>query len=169
MKRQPLSICIAIPIDDGARPEFWISLINFIVTADQVVSERVSIEMKTGIGDSLITRARNNLVHDFLTQTKADFLMFLDTDLDFNPEDIARLIRHRRDDAILCGQYAIKQPGLRYCYNPIKGEKPGKDGLLKVGLQSKSLSKSLPPLSPFSCFPVKSARIEESKICPSNA
>ncbi len=83
-------------------------------------------------GDSLVARARNNLAHNFL-RTDADYLLFLDTDLDFSPEDIKKLIDRRRDDAVVCGQYAIKQPELRYCYNKIQGEQVGPDGLLKVG------------------------------------
>jgi hypothetical protein len=130
--RKLVSICIAIPVDDGARCEFWLSLINFITSVPALFPKHVSFELRSTLGDSLITRARNNLAHLFLNETSADYLLFLDTDLDFQPEDIKRLVENRCEDAIVCGQYAIKQPELRYCHNKLADEKVRRDGLLKV-------------------------------------
>ena len=133
MKREkPVHIVIAVPVDDGARSEFWLSLLSLIITVPTVFKKNVTFELKTNPGDSLITRSRNNLTHEFLHATNGDYLLFLDTDLDFTPQDIKRLVQNRREDAVVCGQYAIKQAGLRFCYNPLKGEVEDQNGLLRV-------------------------------------
>ena len=41
--------------------------------------------------ESLITRARNYLVDEFLRATTYDYLMFIDSDITFNPEDVISL------------------------------------------------------------------------------
>ena len=125
------TVCICIPVDDGARQEFWVSLITLMNCAPLLFQD-VTLELKTNNGDSLITRARNNLTHEFLTKSEADYLLFLDTDLEFTPQDIKRLIDQRKEDAVVCGQYAIKQAELRMVYIPLKGEQVGPDDLLKV-------------------------------------
>ena len=56
--------------------------------------------------ESLITRARNRCVHEFL-QTDATHLMFIDADIGFNPHDIAKLVKRNVD--IVCGLYPKKE------------------------------------------------------------
>lgn len=94
---EPYTICLAFPIDDGARSEFWKSLTSLILGKDEYFSdEPVSFLLLNLCGDSLITRARNNLAHDFLHKTNADYLLFIDSDLDFTLEDIKTLITKRK-------------------------------------------------------------------------
>jgi len=57
-------------------------------------------------GDSLITRARNNLAHEFL-QSDAEYLMFMDSDLEFDNQHLDWLYSH--DKPIVCGMYPKKQ------------------------------------------------------------
>lgn len=85
-------------------------------------------------GDSLICRARNNIVHDFLMNPcigQPEYLIFLDTDIIFTPDQIFRLLSHRIE-GIVCGQYFLKQAKRQPVYNTINGEKPNKQGLMKV-------------------------------------
>jgi len=106
---------------------------QLITRKDQLFSAaEVSFQVLVNPGDSLITRSRNNLAHDFLHKSDCDYLLFLDTDLDFQAEDIRRLISNRRQDALVCGQYAIKQAELRMCYNRLAGETIGPDDMLRV-------------------------------------
>lgn len=56
--------------------------------------------------ESLITRGRNSLVHDFL-DTDATHLMFIDADIAFNPRDIVSMIE--ADKEIICGIYPKKE------------------------------------------------------------
>jgi hypothetical protein len=58
------------------------------------------------MNESLITRARNTLVFDFL-DTDATHLMFIDADITFNPEDIVSMVKADKD--IICGLYPKKE------------------------------------------------------------
>ena len=58
------------------------------------------------MNESLITRARNSLAHDFLGST-ATHLMFIDADIGFNPQDIPRMVS--ADVDIICGLYPKKE------------------------------------------------------------
>ena len=56
--------------------------------------------------ESLITRARNALVSQFL-KTDNTHLMFIDADIQFNPNDIIRMLEADKD--IICGIYPKKE------------------------------------------------------------
>lgn len=56
--------------------------------------------------ESLITRGRNKLTHEFLS-TEATHLMFIDADIGFYPEDIIRMLD--ADKEIICGIYPKKE------------------------------------------------------------
>lgn len=57
--------------------------------------------------DSCITRARNLLVHKFLHETKASHFMFIDADIEWEPEAVERLIGSGFD--VCCGAYPFKR------------------------------------------------------------
>jgi len=58
------------------------------------------------MNESLITRARNSMAQDFL-ETDANYMMFIDADIGFNPADIVKMIRADKD--IICGIYPKKE------------------------------------------------------------
>jgi hypothetical protein len=58
------------------------------------------------MNESLITRARNSMAHDFI-KSDATHLMFIDADIGFNPQDIPRMITADKD--IICGIYPKKE------------------------------------------------------------
>ena len=58
------------------------------------------------MNESLITRARNSMAHDFL-KSDATHLMFIDADINFNPQDIPRMVQ--ADVDIICGIYPKKE------------------------------------------------------------
>jgi hypothetical protein len=56
--------------------------------------------------DALITRARQNIVADFLTNEAATHLIFIDADIGFEPEQVFRLMDFGRD--VTAAIYPIK-------------------------------------------------------------
>lgn len=60
-----------------------------------------------GTNESLVTRARNEMTASFLT-TSHSHMMWIDADIEFEIEDIAKLWNMEADIAV--GVYAMKQP-----------------------------------------------------------
>ena len=58
------------------------------------------------MNESLITRARNSMAYDFL-ESDATHLMFIDADINFNPNDIPKMVQANVD--IICGLYPKKE------------------------------------------------------------
>ncbi|MBT7980524.1 MAG: hypothetical protein HN684_05115 [Euryarchaeota archaeon] len=82
-------------------------------TADlALLSAKYGVEIKFFylFNESLITRARNYLVDEFL-RSGFDYLMFIDSDIGFDPSDVlslAALIDPDNDKEIICGPYPKK-------------------------------------------------------------
>lgn len=97
-------------------------------------------------GDSLVNRARNNLAKRFLegfpgqdgagnaVTVKHDWLLFLDTDLVFRPEDVQRVydLGLKKGPGIYAGTYPIKQLKPKVVFNNIGGQVPDEDGIVEV-------------------------------------
>jgi len=65
----------------------------------------VPIELYIVFNESLVTRARNICVHEFL-KTDYTHMMFIDSDIVFDPIDALKLLAYDRD--IICGAYSKK-------------------------------------------------------------
>jgi len=97
-------------------------------------------------GDSLVNRARNNLAKRFLegyagqdgagnpVTVKHDWLLFLDTDLVFRPEDVQKLydLGMKKGPGIYAGTYPIKQLKPKVVFNNIAGCVPDEEGIVEV-------------------------------------
>jgi len=71
----------------------------------------MDIEFFYLFNESLITRARNYCADEFLRQEKFTHLMFIDSDIGFNPNDVLSLAALAGPDSeydILCGPYPKK-------------------------------------------------------------
>lgn len=58
------------------------------------------------MNESLIDRARNGLVSEFLNKSDADYLLFVDADVQFRAEDVLAMMSYEKD--IMCGPYPKK-------------------------------------------------------------
>lgn len=83
------------------------SLVKFAMIAPQY-----GVQMQIGsiCGCSVVSRARNLLARDFLDSDCTD-LMFIDSDINFEPEDLIRLIAWTIDKGIVAGIPVARKKG----------------------------------------------------------
>ena len=101
-------VMIGTPCYGGMASAVYLqSLIGFSNLSKKFGVEYVLVTL---INESLITRARNDIVSQFLNYKDAqghlDYLMFIDADIQFEPDSILRLIAHNKD--IVAGAYPLK-------------------------------------------------------------
>jgi hypothetical protein len=73
-------------------------------------------------GDALITRARANLVTQFLDDPAATHLLFVDADIGFAPEQVFRLIESGAD--MVAGVYPIKRVNWEKARRALESNRP---------------------------------------------
>ena len=92
------SLMIATPMYGGMCTGAYVQGLMFTIRKMQELGVEVFWCQITN--ESLITRARNELVRVFLEQGK-DYLMFIDADIAFDGEAVAQLLAGNKD--IACG------------------------------------------------------------------
>jgi len=142
---------IATPCYDKQVSEPFLSSMIKLVNGFNALNMSFAFSTVT---DSLVTRARDNLVAKFMSNPDFTHIMFIDADIGFDYEDIIRMLWHDKD--IITGSYPIKKinwskvidmaknnvperdliaKSLRYVVNPIigsKGEVEVHNGALKI-------------------------------------
>jgi hypothetical protein len=89
-----MHIFIATPMYGGmAKNNYTVSLQNFLVKLSQAGH---SVSTMTVGNESLITRARNTLVHRFM-QSNCDALLFIDADHGWDADDVLKMIESGKD------------------------------------------------------------------------
>lgn len=69
----------------------------------------------TMANESLVTKARSRIANFFMNNTEYERILFIDSDIGFNSEDVFKLLSSDKD--IVCGAYPMKGIPLRYNYN----------------------------------------------------
>jgi len=82
------------------------------------MKHNIPFSVDTMVNESLVCRARNNLVAKFLANPDATHLMFVDADIAWDPEHVLRLVLH--DKGVVCGAYPMKSEPARYVLNILK-------------------------------------------------
>lgn len=116
-------IYFAMPIDNGYKRQWDHCCRNLRLDPPCDILEHEII------GDSLVSRARNSLSAAFL-KTDCTHLLFIDSDMTFYPEDVAKMLAH--DLPIIAGFYPKKQAELAWVMNALPNEGPDARGLQKV-------------------------------------
>lgn len=80
---------------------------------------RIEVTLCLEMGNCHVDDMRNSIVRAFM-ESKADDLVFIDEDVGFGAEDLARLILHKRD--VVGGVYPKKQEDECYPVIPIPGD-----------------------------------------------
>ena len=88
------------------------SLLRFILMAQQV---GLNWSLDTMVNESLVTRARNNLMAKMMTNASATHFMFIDADIRFQPESILQMMACDKD--VIGGLYPKKALPVNYVIN----------------------------------------------------
>ena len=97
-------IFIATPCYGGAIGEpYFRSMMRLCILFNKY---EIPYTVSTLANESLVTRGRNTLVSFFMENPKATHLMFIDADIEFNPEDILRMVAYNKP--IVVGAYPKK-------------------------------------------------------------
>lgn len=119
-------VLIALPTYEGKqRVETSMCLLNLTGVMD-----RVEFTFTQLPGDAAIGRLRNHAAWFLLTQTDCDYMLQIDHDIVFTPDDVLRIVSHGED--IVGGLYPAKQlEPKRWIVTGMKGEEPDARGLEK--------------------------------------
>ena len=99
------SILVATPMYGGmCTGHYTIALMNSINILKGLQVETLLASL---MNESLIPRARNELVRLFLNETQCSHIMFIDADMYFNDQAIATL--YKADKGVACGIYPKKE------------------------------------------------------------
>ena len=97
-------IFIATPCYGGQLGEpYFRSMMRFVILCGKY---NIQYTVSTLANESLITRGRNTLTSFFMENSQATHLFFIDADIEFNPEDILRMVAY--DKPIVVGAYPKK-------------------------------------------------------------
>ena len=115
---------IATPCYGGQVTEPYLrSMVRLILLCNRF---GVKFTLSTLANESLITRGRNTLVSFFMENKEATHLMFIDADIEFNPEDVLRMLAY--DKPVIVGAYPKKalnwESILQAARNPSLNETP---------------------------------------------
>lgn len=88
------------------------SFLRFILMASRM---GLQWSLDTMVNESLVTRARNNLMAKMMTNTAATHFMFIDADIRFQPEAIFMMLSQDKD--VIGGLYPKKALPIQYVIN----------------------------------------------------
>lgn len=106
------------------------TFMSFIKWANTARQLNIDWTMETMTNESLITRARNTLTAKFLANTDSTHLMFIDSDIGWEPWHL--LVMLNRDVDVIGGLYPMKSLPIKWCVNGFDGAETGPDGLQEV-------------------------------------
>lgn len=77
-------------------------MIGIIKLQLHLIKNGIQLYIDTTENESLVHRARNVAVGRFMQKTDADYFMFIDADVDFDPDSVLRLINSDHDISVAC-------------------------------------------------------------------
>ena len=123
----PPHLFVAVPSIDGW---VWSGFADSLMLLFPALAQAgINATLYRREGDSLVTRARDMCVAEFLARPEMTHLLFLDCDLRFRAQDVTAMVRADLD--IVAGAYPKKQDEVSFVWNPFGPDNiPYKDGFV---------------------------------------
>lgn len=113
-------LVVGIPAYDSSMPvEAAAALINTVRSCQEVGA---SFSLQVNCGSALIEKARAELVHHFLHHSKGTHLLFIDSDVIWEPEAAIALLAHCTEVDAVCAPYCTKENEPQFHYRWMAGE-----------------------------------------------
>lgn len=127
-----MSVLICVPCYGGnVSDKTTVSLFNL---GKMLVRNEIAHGILTTANESLISKGRSKMANFFINNTDFEYLFFLDADVGFDPNDILKLLEHKKQ--IVCGAYPMKTIPLKWNFTLTEPTK--RDGNLvtidKIGI-----------------------------------
>jgi hypothetical protein len=107
-------LAICTPCYGGQVTEkHYVSMVSYTIAC---MRNNMTFSLETMANESLVTRARNNLVAKCMMNPKITHILFIDADVGFDAESIFKLIAHDKD--VVGGIYPKKTFEPNYVFNP---------------------------------------------------
>lgn len=103
----PKSVCIAIPAYDGSVPVE--TAIHLATAVAKLKSMGIEVIMLSERNNGLVDVVRNTLVDKFLNKTTCEKLLFIDSDIVFEADDVLRLLALSTLHKVIGATYPIKR------------------------------------------------------------
>lgn len=97
-------VMLATPMYGGMGNAMYFS--SVLQLQNMMTANKMKLYHSFMMNESLIDRARNGLANDYLTKCDADYLLFVDADIQFRPEDVLAMMSFEKD--LICGPYPKK-------------------------------------------------------------
>jgi hypothetical protein len=97
-------VMIATPMYGGLGNSMYFS--SVLQLQDIMIRNEMQLHHCFMANESLIDRARNGLVYEYLSKSDADYLLFIDGDIQFRAEDVLAMMSF--DKELICGPYPKK-------------------------------------------------------------
>jgi hypothetical protein len=98
-------VMLATPMYGGMGNALYFS--SVLQLQDQLLKRGAEFSHSFMMNESLIDRGRNGLVDTFLNTSDAEYLLFIDADVQFRAEDVMVMLTFEKD--VVCGPYPKKQ------------------------------------------------------------
>lgn len=109
LRPDPKELSVAIGFPTGATLPFPTAL-SLARTTHACALRGVDVTVEFVAGSSIITTARSQVVHRFLQGNKKR-LFWIDSDIEWEPEDFLRLLGMSQQLDVVCGAYPLKREG----------------------------------------------------------
>lgn len=115
-----MKVMIATPMYNSmCTAGYTISIINLLLEGER--SKKVKFNTLFALNESMIHKTRNMIVHSFL-KSKDEYLLFIDSDLAFDAEQVLRMITTKKK--LVCGIYPKKNISWEAVYESVKNGAP---------------------------------------------